>query len=102
MNIGSVLKSKAGNHYIRLELPRDGEGKLLGKNTKNIFPLTCADGTVINEGDVLFLKDPRVELDELAERGIVDEKTASARKTKIPSFVKYRVQLNTERSVTEE
>jgi hypothetical protein len=93
MNIGSVLKSKAGGHYIKLELPRDKDGKLVGKKTRNVFPITCSDGTVLNEGDVLFLKDPRVELDELAEKGLINADDAVDRKNKIPSFVRFRVQL---------
>lgn len=91
--IGKVLKSKAGNHYISLGQDRDKEGNLIGKSAVQLFPITLADGTTLNEGDAIFLKDPRIELDELAVKGFIATDVAQARRAKIPEFVKYKVQV---------
>jgi len=93
VNLGQVRKSQAGNNYIKLGQPRDADGKLIGKNTVQLFPITLADGTVLNEGDVLFLKSPQAELDELVLAGYVKADVAEARKAKIPDFIRYNVQL---------
>ena len=93
--IGKVLKSKAGSNYIKLGQDRDKEGRLIGKSAVELFPITLADGTVLNEGDAIFLKDPRVELDELALKGFIAADVAEARRAKIPEFVRYKVQLGT-------
>lgn len=91
--IGKVLKSKAGNNYIRLGQDRDKAGKLIGKNSTELFPITLADGTVLNEGDSLFLKSPIQELEDLVLRGVITEEVAETRKAAIPEFVKYKVQI---------
>jgi len=95
MKIGQVLNSKSGSFYIRLGQDRNKEGQLFGKNAVEVFPITLADGTVINDGDALFLKDPRVKLNELAERNIIESSVALERISNIPEFVKYDVELST-------
>lgn len=99
--IGRVLKNKNNSgHTIKLGQDRDKDGKLIGKNARELFPITLADGTKLNEGDVLFLKDPRVELEELAMRGYITEDVARERTAKIPAFVKYNVEVSSKAAAT--
>ena len=96
--LGRVLQSKAGNFRIELGQPRDKSGKLIGKNAKSVFPITLADGTVLNEGDILNLKSPQAAIDGLVKNGYIDAETAEVRKAAIPTFVKYNVELDLEYS----
>jgi len=97
-SLGQVLNSKAGKFYIKLGQKRDAEGNLFGKEAVALFPITLANGTVLNEGDALFLKDPRVTLNELAEKQIIDSNVAIERIAKIPDFVKYDIEVNTKKA----
>lgn len=89
VQLGRVLQSKAGNHRIELGQPRTKDGKVLGG--ANIFPITLADGTVLKEGDILTLKSPLAEIDNLVQSGKLDADVAEARKAAIPTFIKYNV-----------
>lgn len=91
--IGKVLKSKAGTHYIKLGQDRDATGKLFGKNAKELFPITLGDGSVLNEGDVLFLKTIDSEIKGLVDKGFITPEQGEARLAKVPEFVKYKVQV---------
>lgn len=91
--IGEILKSKSGAFYLKLGQLKDKNGNLVGKNTKNIFPITLADGSVLNEGDVLFLNDPKTEIDRLEVNGIISSEVAEKRRSSLRDFVKYNVVL---------
>lgn len=95
MKIGRILESKAGNFRLELGLTRDKEGKVVGKNTRNIFPIKLADGTVLNEGDVLYLRRPADEIVSLKEHGYITDEQAEQRINRIPTFVRYNVELPT-------
>lgn len=96
IQLGRVLQSKAGNFRIELGQPRDKEGNLIGKNAVSIFPITLANGEVLNEGDILTLKSPQASLDSLVRSGILKAEVAEQRKAAIPTFIKYNVELDTE------
>ena len=93
MVIGTVLKSKSGANYIKLGQPRRSDGTFVEKNVTSIFPIKLADGTTLNENDALFLKDPRVAIDELVAAGYITAETAEERKNKIPSYVRFRLEV---------
>lgn len=96
IQLGRVLQSKAGNFRIELGQPRKKDGTLVGKDAKSIFPITLANGEVLNEGDILTLKTPQSRIDGLVRAGVIDADKAEAQKASIPTFVKYDVELDLE------
>lgn len=94
MRIGEILKSKAGAFYLKLGQLRKKDGSLVGKNASEVFPITLANGEVLNEGDVLFLNDPRTEVDQLEAKNIISSEIAQQRRDNIKDFVKYNVVLS--------
>lgn len=74
VKVGTLLKSKAGSLYIKVD------DKLEGSVT-------------LTKGMSLNLKDPRKENLELAERGFISMEEAESRNAKIPEYVKYNITL---------
>jgi hypothetical protein len=58
-------------------------GELVGPK---VFPITLADGTIINDGDFANLFDTQVELQKLVNQGKLD-----AKKKSDMSFLKYNM-----------
>lgn len=100
MKLGEITRNKeSAGVKIKLGQDRDKEGKLFGKNAVELFPITLADGTVLNEGDVLWLNDPREKvrrrIGQTYDGVLYTEEQANIRISKIPDFVRFDVEVTT-------
>ena len=91
---GQINKAKSGSYYLRLGLPKNKEGQVVGKLTQEQLIQSIVEGLNADGSVTLFLKDPRIKQDELAEKGIISAEQAEARKANIPDFRKYDVEIS--------
>lgn len=91
-NLGTVMKSKKDNpndpdrFYIKLEQRRDKDKKIVGEP---LFPITLANGKVLNEGDTLSMFSKTEQFKRLVADGKMTEETAEKM-----SFLRYDVCLS--------
>ena len=87
--IGQVLTSKSGNDYIKL-------GNIPGaKNPFTSIVVTFQDGSTqeLVEDAALFLKTPKDDLKSKVEAGFLTNEKAKEIFAKIPTFVKYIIDM---------
>ncbi len=93
INIGTVKVSKKKNpddenelprFYLQLQQQKLKDGKPYGEQ---VFPITLANGKVLNDGDILAMFAKRPKLQQAVEDGKMDQDTADF----LSSFLKYDV-----------
>lgn len=82
LNLGvmTVAKPKDANNpdeqkrfYIKLEQQKGKDGKIYGDQ---IFPITLANGTVLNDGDILSMFSKKEKFKKMVEDGKLDQDKA--------------------------
>lgn len=80
--IGSMLKSKSGNYYLKFDDLLDGE----------TITVKLADREVtLKKDDVIFLEKPDDEIRRLVEKDIISADQGEEKIAKVPDFVKFRI-----------
>ena len=93
--IGKVLKSKAGNPYIKIGAPTNKLGEVIELKDKEGNSRVMGDTVELKTDDTLFLSSPLDEVDSLVQNGKLSAEDGEVRKSKIPDFIMYNIELNT-------
>lgn len=81
-NLGTMMVAKKKDpndenekkrFYIKLEQRKDKSGKPYGKQ---VFPITLADGSVLNDGDILTMFSKKEQFQKLVEQDKLDQDKA--------------------------
>lgn len=90
MNLGQVVLKKKTNpdepdrFYIRLQQQAKKDGTVIGEK---IFPITLANGEVLNSGDILSMFSIREKMEKLVKENKMDAEKADY----LSGFLRYDV-----------
>lgn len=77
-------ESEPKRFYIQLEQQKSKDGKIYGDQ---IFPITLANGVVLNDGDSLSMFAKKPKLQKLVEEGKMEQDTADF----LSSFILFEI-----------
>lgn len=90
VNLGQVILKKKDNpdepdrYYLKLQQQAKKDGTVIGDQ---VFPITLANGQVLNSGDILSLFSIKEKMNQLVKDGKIDAEKAEF----LSSFLRYDV-----------